>query len=345
MKKKTTEIIVISALLLLSIIGLGVSVFSGKILTDETLSHRVTVRSGTAVSEAAVLRFEVKHTGTYTLRTKWNTVPGGLITGLTVKDSKDNIVYACTAESLMAEYSTIRLKKGTYTVSFQPITNVQEFLRFVVKYGTTLAKGEDDAETPISEYVYAENGTWDMEYLLQVQKNPVYTILFTGILTGLLVAILFLLTSITDTSTRRKYDERQLLAQRNAYRYAFFTMIGFSVLMLCWYLTDLPAFATQPGVLLFLNAILGILVYAVYAIWHDAYFALNESRVKLIICFVTLGLINLIAAGHCILSGEFLTDGKLNSLSINLFCGILSITVLTTILLKKQKEKREQKEE
>lgn len=348
MKKKTTAIIVISILLLFSIIGLGVSLFSsGKFLVDETLPHRVTVSGGTAVSEDAVLRFDVARAGTYMFRTKWNTVPGGLITGLTITDSKDNIVFACTAESLMAEFDAIRLKKGTYTVSFQPITSIQEFLRFMEKCGIALLKGEDDAEISISEYVYAEDGTWDMEYLLQAQKAPLSFVnagILTGILVGLLLAALFLLTNTTDTSTRRKYDERQLLAQRTAYQYSFFTMTGFSLLMLCWYLAGFPSFIAQPEVLLFLDIILGTLVYAVYAIWNDAYFALNENRNRLIVCFATLGSVNLILAARGIHNGGMLTDGKLNFLSLSLFCGILSITALITILLKKQKEKRDEDE-
>lgn len=345
--KKKTGIIFILSLLFFWILGLGVFLLfpgKGKVILDETVSHQVVASGGTAASEAAVLRFDVVHAGSYSFYTQWQHEPGGMLTGLIITDSEGNIVLACSAEWLAAGFAPIWLKKGTYTASFRPIANDRAYLQFLMETGTVLEKGPTGSA--IVDFQYAENGIWNMEYQLQLRKSPFFSTnagLLFGILGGILLALLFLFISITDTSLRRKYDERQLLKQRNAYKYAGFSMIGFTCFLLCWIAGGLPSFA-KPEVLLFLIIFSWVLVYAVCAIWNDAYFALNENRSRLIGIFVTLTLLNLLFTGITICNGKLLTDGELNFRSLNLFCGILSATIITAILLKMQKEKREQEE-
>lgn len=345
--KKKTGIILLLALLFFCILGLGISYLfpgKGKVVLDETVSHQVIVSGGVAASEAAVLRFDVTHAGGYIFCTQWQHEPGGLITGLTITDPEGSIVYACTAEGLTADSVVIRLQKGTYTASFRPISNERAFLQFLQETGAVPAKGSDG--TIGWNYQYAEEGTWNTEYHLQLWKSPFFSDhagILLCILCGIFFVLLFLLVSSTDTSVRRNYDERQLLAQRKAYQYAGFTMLGFVGFLLCWSLGEFPSFA-KPEVLLCLAAFSWVLVYAVYAIWNDAYFALNENRSRLIVIFAALTLINLLLAGSHLYHGELLTDGELNFRSLNLFCGILGAMIVTAILLKMQKEKREKDE-
>jgi len=345
--KKKTGIIVLLSLLFFWILGLSISLLfsgEGKVVLDKTVSHQVIASGGMAASEAAVLRFDVAHTGSYVFHTQWQPEPGGLITGLTIADPEGNIVHACSAEWLMADFAPIWLKKGSYTASFRPIVNDRAFLQFLQEAGTVLAKGPD--ETAVWDYQYAGDGTWNMEYRLQLRKSPFFSAsagLLFGIPGGILFALLFLLISTTDTSVRRNYDERQMLKQRNAYKYAGFTMLGVTGFLLCWIVGGLPSFA-KPEVLLFLIVFSWVLVYAVCAIWNDAYFALNENRSRLIGILVALTLINLLLTGITICNGELLTDGELNFHSLNLFTGLLGAAIITAILLKMQKEKREQEE-
>ncbi len=345
--KKKTGIIFLLSLLFFWILGLGVSILfsgKGKVILDETVSHQVVASSGTTDSEAAVLRFDVAHAGSYSFYTQWHHEPGGMFTGLTITDPEGNIVHSCSAEWITAGFDPIWLKKGSYIASFCPIVNDRAFLQYLQKSGSVLGKGDD--EDANWDYQYAKDGTWNMEYRLQLRKRPFFSAnagLLFGISGGILFALLFLLISVTDTSIRRKYDERQMLKQRNAYKYAGFAMLGVAGFLLCWSLGGFPSFA-KPEVLLFLIIFFWVLVYAVCAIWNDAYFALNESRSRLIGIFVTLTLFNLLLTGITIRNGKLLTDGELNFHSLSLFCGILSATIITVILLKMQKEKREQEE-
>lgn len=162
-----------------------------------------------------------------------------------------------------------------------------------------------------------------------------------GILIAAVVLVLFARKAHTDGCSRPRYDERQELARGRGYKYAFFTILVYEALYgvlrsaFGWSLLD-----DLTGS--FVGIFAGIAVYACYAIWHDAYFALNEKRRYYIWLFAVITAINLaVGAGH-IVRGELIVDGVIHyANSLNLLCAALFLVVLGTLLAKDIASRRE----
>ena len=86
---------------------------------------------------------------------------------------------------------------------------------------------------------------------------------------------------------------------------------------------------------------LGILVYAGYSIFHEAYLGLNETPGRVIISFIIIALINLAGGITQYAKGNVLEDEKVGIMSVNLTCGVLMLLIVFMILIKKCMDKRE----
>ncbi len=347
MKKKTITVAILILALIAVFVGTAL-LLSGrkKLVVDDTVSHTVTVADCTATSESAVFRFDLERSGNYSFHVEWTTEPAGLITGLSVTDLQGNTVFACGAESLTADSAVMRLEKGTYTATFRAITSPESMLRFLAETGAVPQESSPDAdyEDEMWEYRYLDNGSWEMEYLLQLKTSPNFFLqagIICGVVIGLILVVLLLAVTKTDGTIHCKYDERQEAIRGKAYKYAFFTMLGSTFFMMLWKIMEFPNFA-EYEVLLFLNLVLGIFVYAAYSIWNEAYFALNENKNRLLISFFVIALVNLLISVNNISHGNILTDGKLNFYSLNLFCAFLCLMIFVVILAKKLKDRKEE---
>ncbi len=163
-----------------------------------------------------------------------------------------------------------------------------------------------------------------------------------GLVLGILIIVVLLIFTKKNHSLRGKYDERQLIAQGKGYKYAFFTMlIYFSGLVVL----DLTETFAVNAILLLPGVLLGVIVYVNYAIFSDAYFALNEAANR---CFV----IFIIAAAMNLLSGiiQIVDDIKLNNPidEVNLysiFVGVTVLEVLIVLVIKKVIDRKADREE
>lgn len=154
-----------------------------------------------------------------------------------------------------------------------------------------------------------------------------------GVVFGLvLVALIFRLTK-TDKSSKCKYDERQELVRGKGYRYAFGAMVIYNGLMTVLKLADVPVFM-QDEIMLFISLLLGVVVYAAYCIWNDAYFALNENRKRVLIAFGLIAAINLFVGVKNGIDGILIVDGELTYASLNLLCGILFLIIFVVLGIK-----------
>ena len=147
----------------------------------------------------------------------------------------------------------------------------------------------------------------------------------------------------TDGRRRPRYDERQELIRGRGYQYAFYTVIcammvyALAKQVFGW---DFADSMTET----FAAVLLGIAVYAGYAVWHEAYFALNEKRKSYVWLFVVIGVINLGIGLRHIFAGDILAEGRIVfDGAANLLCGVLFLTVLAVLLVREIALRREEK--
>ena len=155
-----------------------------------------------------------------------------------------------------------------------------------------------------------------------------------GAVVGLLIVVILLRLMKTDGSSKCKFDERQELVRGRGFKYAFFTLMIYS--MVYGYMDMFLAekkIDTMTGTMI--GVMLGIVVYAVYSIWNEGYFSLNEDPKRVIIIFAIIAVVNFMLAGMNIADGKMIEDGVLTFRSMNLFCGIMFVIIGGVLMLKK----------
>ena len=281
----------------------------------------------------------VKKDGLYQFSADWwmDEAPG-FVTGLIVYDEAGNSVFSVTGNMLSADSAIRNLKKGRYTFRFQPLTSAEAYRKYVTEH----FPGEEIGE--VDESVFFD-GTFNMCYLVEIKeymKNAKLISTLFGVVVGCLLVAIVLAASKKETPAIGKYDERQIVAQGEAYKYGFYTiMIYMGILMICHASgVDLPL---DTGLQILVGILISAAVLATPLILKDAYFRLDENRNGWIISFVAMGLLNLAFGAVNIMNGNNIADGKLTTAgNANLFCGVLLVYFLIVILVKTVKDGKEE---
>lgn len=171
-----------------------------------------------------------------------------------------------------------------------------------------------------------------------------------GFICGLiLVAVLCFITAYIKKrifgSVAEEYDERQQAIRGVGYKIAYLTAISIAV---AGGLLDVIFDLHWVGLFPFAMFILwiSICVFATYAILRDAYFTLRSRRGLLTICFLAVGVANLII-GICSIALEtgWMTDGKLNVECVNLLTGVCSFYLGCVLIYKHRHDLKLEEEE
>lgn len=142
----------------------------------------------------------------------------------------------------------------------------------------------------------------------------------------------------------RQYDERQLLAQGQATKYAYYTLMA---CLAAYVLYDSQAEAsilTAP-VGVFMCVCVSVMVYAVACIVKDAYIAFNASRGVQMFAFALIGVSNAALGIMRIIDGTMLQDGRLQPQMINLTVGIMGIVIAAALAIRTAMQKKENRRE
>lgn len=154
-----------------------------------------------------------------------------------------------------------------------------------------------------------------------------------GLLVGLAVAVPLLKFMKKDGKLKCKYDERQEIVRGRAFKYGFFTYLVYLFLDMIY--GDYLERVMERGVVSFAGLILGVVVYAGYAIWNDGYFSLNEYPVRVVLTFAVLSLTYFAVAGiHIFALKDMVKHGVLSIHAITLLCGIMMLIILLLVLVK-----------
>ena len=344
--------------LLLMIILAGVGVFiliKGRGDSwSSNWDHTVSVQGGKADPGNTVVDFTIDKSGDYNLRLSWN-LEGqgtdlskvsddgpGFVTGCVITDPNGNVIYGSSATAVFLD-TELHMEAGTHRITFSYISNEAEYIEYAKKY----LCGEVSAREWAKNIDFAKNtknGTWNMDYEMKVRTaasgiSMIFPALFLILFSVCVVIILLIAMSKERRLQCPQYDERQELERGRGFRYGFFTMLIFNGGVLCFDWTGVIPGSNQ--MILYASGLLaGILVYAVYCIWHESYFALNQQTNVIIAFFTFIGLFNLAIAIIAIVRGTMMENGRFTEKFLNLECALLFLILMVTMLIKKLRDRK-----
>lgn len=167
--------------------------------------------------------------------------------------------------------------------------------------------------------------------------DTVTTAKVIGVITGLIVGaiIVAIIAKIANKNHtfKTEYDERQKVLRGQGYRYGFYGMIILATFNILLGIAgvELPM---EPAVVPFVYIVVGVLINCVYCILKDAYWGLNNNRIRYIIIFIATGIVNLIVPIRAAVCGELIVDGKLSLPGINLLCSAMLLLVGIVLVVK-----------
>ena len=324
MKRKILGIVI--AIMLVAV-GL-VAVFSldlSENVTTFSFEEEVNIVDGKADIKEHSIPFTLEEEGTYVVNVKWSAEKSGMLSGVALRDEADEILFFCTGESVDAASTELELESGEYCAQYMYFTNEEELEALLIQTDTVIYGNE--------VYEYAENENYYMTYYFNINRvrSTEYNVgLLLGMLTGAVAGILIVTLSFKFTKIKKdsgfEYDERQLLARGEGFKYAYMTAIIYNAILCIFTIADVPI-PVEQSVMIMAGILISIMVCAVYCIKREAYVSLNENTNRLLLVFVVLGGINFsIGILHCI-HGTMVENGIVTHHALNLLCGIFLLTI------------------
>ena len=149
--------------------------------------------------------------------------------------------------------------------------------------------------------------------------------LFAVIIGMVFLAVFAVLVILKNRYSESRYDERQLSARNNAYKYSFFVLLFY--IILCAVLDVCEIKWAQTSIQMLIGLLLSVVVLTVICIIKDAYFGVSG---KLNVVYVLILLAVAVLNGCEFISGiqndEILIDN--GELSMGIFPALLSIVFL-----------------
>ncbi|MBQ3905250.1 MAG: hypothetical protein II743_00635 [Lachnospiraceae bacterium] len=301
------------------------------------------------------LRFPIQKSGDYTLELSW--LPEGTSkedvgkltsrdvacgTLITLKDANGTVVYATAVTSVSLD-TKLELGASEYVMDFTYFTDREQYVELAKEYLCGASMVQDWAD--LFDFNFGNNGTYNMSY--DITLSPAGEINIsrtTGMALGLLIGfclVFVMLIAITKSHQLEspKYDERQDLERGRGYCYAFFTTMIFIMLVYCLDSCGLIAHGTS-SFLYVCAAFLGITVYAIYCIFHESYFALNQKTGTVLVMFALIMLINLFVSIMNFREGELFKDGQFTYNMLNPLCCLTFFALFVAVVVKTMIDKR-----
>ena len=169
-----------------------------------------------------------------------------------------------------------------------------------------------------------------------------------GVICGIMIVVLLFMVLLkklnNNNEIKTKYDERQQMVRGKGYKYSFWTMVALIVLCIVFEACeiDLPM---QHSVLYFLIILISIMVHTTYCVFNDGYFGINNKPKQYYLSFVLIGLSNVIIGILNSIDGRLISDGKLDTPAINLFCGLMFVMLGICIVIKNMISKEDVEDE
>lgn len=137
---------------------------------------------------------------------------------------------------------------------------------------------------------------------------------------------------------QRKYDERQILEQCRACKYAFFSLITY--LTVYGMLADQGVVWCEPAFGVGLGIFLSLGIYLSYCILQDAYFAIGESKFSALFGINCIGIISLFKGIEAINDGTILKNGLITIYGLRFLLFAIILFLDLSVFLRKRLDKR-----
>ena len=159
-----------------------------------------------------------------------------------------------------------------------------------------------------------------------------------GLMIAAVVCVLIFKFANKDGKVKSEYDERQKTVRGKAYMISFYAEVFAQTALMMFFMSgiELPV---ENYVLVFAAIILGCTVLAVYCIWNDVYWGLNNDHKKYHIVFVIALIINAFPLIGAYRGGSLKMGGKYGLPMLNLIVIAMMAVVYATLLIKKVKDK------
>lgn len=165
-------------------------------------------------------------------------------------------------------------------------------------------------------------------------------IFFLGYM-GVAIIVVFILIMKEQRKEKFNYDERQVLVQNKAYKYAFIFLLFYSAV--CCGIDSLRIKWAMPGVILFIGAYLSITIFNVICILENAYEGYNkkiDSKFNSIFFLIAGFLMLVISFDNVININNIITDGLLNENIFPIVLTIFFLSVPAALFARKQIDKK-----
>lgn len=239
------------------------------------------------------------------------------------------------------------IKKGEYTAEFRYYIDETEFQNQLI------AIGEDSSNAGIGSFKdyksFGKEGIWTFDYAFELETlagglQPArYLLVLSSVVFGLSCTLLLLFFAKKDVSRGHEFDERQEIVRGKAFMYGFFIMIVYYGIAALCTMCDI-VIPLEMEVLLFVGIMIGILLFACYCVWKDAYFSLNEKKKTLIAAFGIIGLADILIGIYNLLDSLIIENGKMNYRGLPFLCGAMMVVLLITVAVKTVCDRKNEEE-
>ena len=366
--KKLTNILLI--VIILFVIALGVLTpftFFNKKHPDDVreFTDRITVSNqylGKVNPSSTMISKHVEYEDDYTLEYSWvfdgtdrNKIVGMdpsqniFLTSIVITDEHLNPIYNTIAGSIMAD-TTLHLEPGVYYITFTHYATRESF----VNYATEYICPPEEAEALADNYDFenfVQNGDYNLNYYIKFTPKTNSKMFSVWIAHFAIMMLLVLVLIGVSSSSKKKnlpdFDERQELIRGKAYKTGFYSTLILITIAIIFDSTKLTPFL-DSSLLYGITIIGGVLVFAVYCVWNEAYFGLNQKTSSVMVILAFIGVFNLFIGIMNVAKGNMFLGGKLSINFMNFVCAFSFIVLFITMLLKKidnkvkdEKEKNE----
>ncbi len=167
-----------------------------------------------------------------------------------------------------------------------------------------------------------------------------------GILIGVTIGVIILLLALkfinNDGKLSTKYDERQLKARGEAYKYGFIAVCISNGIILCCNFSRLNLSGFLGDNVFFIPILIGVVVQVTYSIFTDAYIGLNNNIGRFMLFMFIISAFNFFIGFAALANGELVKDNVLQAPFTNLLCGLLFIILAIELGIKKLYDGREE---
>lgn len=177
-------------------------------------------------------------------------------------------------------------------------------------------------------------------WLITKNKALLYPVgFFTGLFISIFCVSLISMVIQKKRPCQTQFDERQLKSRGTCFCFSFFfLLICLLIDGIVRNILDFDWSSFLVGV--FTWGMLSIGVFAIMAIWMDAYTSEGESKLRVSLFLGIIGLIDSIVGIISVIQNEFVVDGKVTISFINLFGGVVLLVTAVNLFVKYKIDKR-----